>query len=160
MKAKPSLKGEEERIREIEFGILDGPTTDGMIVKYPEEFCATETGKQIPVSTSWRKEPSRCGVASFLGTLIRDYREKSALVVCHSVVVLVFRWLLERWDEEEYMKIDAEDDVLNCNHPSNGRPSHRLQAPAPEARHKLAQRTRREERTRKLGVTVLRRGRV
>jgi hypothetical protein len=46
--------------------------------------------------------------------LTRDYREKSVLVICHSVVVLVFRRLLERWGEKEYMKIDAEDDVLNC----------------------------------------------
>jgi len=48
------------------------------------------------------------------GTLTRDHREKSVLVVCHSVVVLVFRRLLERWGEKEFMKIDAEDDVLNC----------------------------------------------
>lgn len=53
-------------------------------------------------------------VYSFLSTLARDYRERTILVVCHSVVVLVFRRLLERWGEEEYMKIDAEDDVLNC----------------------------------------------
>ena len=115
MKAKPPLKG-EERIREIEFGILDGLTTDGMKAKYPEE-----SARRKREGKYWYRPPggeSRPDVAlrvhSFLGTLTRDYREKSVLVVCHSVVVLVFRRLLERWGEEEYMKIDAEDDVLNC----------------------------------------------
>ena len=116
MKAKPPLKG-EERIREIEFGILDGLTTDGMKAKYPEEFVRRKREGKY-----WYRPPggeSRPDVAlrvhSFLGTLTRDYREKSVLVVCHSVVVLVFRRLLERWGEKEYMKIDSEDDVLNCS---------------------------------------------
>jgi len=47
--------------------------------------------------------------------LTRDYRKKSVLVVCHSVIVLIFRRLLERWNEEEYLKIDREQDVLNCS---------------------------------------------
>jgi hypothetical protein len=34
------------------------------------------------------------------------------LAVCHSVVVLVFRRLLEQWDEAKYIKIDSEGDVL------------------------------------------------
>ena len=115
LKSKPPLKG-EERIREIEFGILDGLTTDGIKAKYPEE-----SARRKREGKYWYRPPggeSRPDVAlrvhSFLGTLTRDYREKSVLVVCHSVVVLVFRRLLERWGEQEYMKIDAEDDVLNC----------------------------------------------
>ncbi len=54
-------------------------------------------------------------VHSFLGTLARDYRAKNVLVVCHSVVVLIFRRLLERWDERQYLEIDKENDVLNCS---------------------------------------------
>ena len=116
MKSKPPIIKGEERIREIEFGILDGLTTDGIKAKYPEESVRRKREGKY-----WYRPPggeSRPDVAlrvhSFLGTLTRDYREKSVLVVCHSVVVLVFRRLLERWGEEEYMKIDAEDDVLNC----------------------------------------------
>lgn len=37
------------------------------------------------------------------------------LVICHSVVVLIFRRLLERWDEGQYLKIDSENDVQNCS---------------------------------------------
>jgi probable phosphoglycerate mutase len=47
--------------------------------------------------------------------LTRDYRKKSVLVVCHSVVVLIFSRLLERWNEDEYLKIGREQDVLNCS---------------------------------------------
>jgi len=47
--------------------------------------------------------------------MTRDYRKMSVLVVCHSVVVLVFRRLLERWTEDEYLKIDRTQDVENCS---------------------------------------------
>ena len=53
-------------------------------------------------------------VHSFLGTITRDYRAKNVLVVSHSVVVLIFRRLLERWDEARYLQIDS-DDVVNCS---------------------------------------------
>jgi len=53
-------------------------------------------------------------VNSFLGALTSDFRQKKVLVVCHSVVVLIFRRLLERWDEAKYLEVDQEDDVLNC----------------------------------------------
>jgi probable phosphoglycerate mutase len=116
MKNNLSIVG-EERIREIEFGILDGRTTAGIKEKYPDEFMRREREGKY-----WYRPPggeNRPDVAlrvhSFLGTLARDYREKNVLVVCHSVVVLVFRRLLERWGEEEYMKIDTEDEVLNCS---------------------------------------------
>jgi len=56
-------------------------------------------------------------VHSFLGTLARDYREQSVLVVCHSVVVLTFRRLLERLTEQSLLAIDRdpEKDVCNCS---------------------------------------------
>ncbi len=107
----------EERIREIEFGILDGLTTAGIKTRYPEEHARREREGKY-----WYRPPggeNRPDVAlrvhSFLGTLTRDYRKKSALLVCHSVVVLIFRRLLERWSEDQYLRVDREDDVLNCS---------------------------------------------
>lgn len=106
----------EERIREIEFGVLDGLTHQGVRERYPEEWARREREGKY-----WYRPPggeSRPDVAlrvhSFLGTLTRDYRQRKVLVVCHSVVVLIFRRLLERWDEAKYMEVDSEDDVLNC----------------------------------------------
>jgi 2,3-bisphosphoglycerate-dependent phosphoglycerate mutase len=107
----------EERIREIEFGVLEGLTSDGMKTKYADEYARREKEGKY-----WYRPPggeSRPDVAlrvqSFLGTLTRDYREKSVLIVCHSVVVLIFRRLLERWREDDYLKVDQEADVLNCS---------------------------------------------
>jgi len=106
----------EERVREIEFGILDGLTHHGVKERYPQEWARREREGKY-----WYRPPggeSRPDVAlrvhSFLGALTRDYRQKKVLVVCHSVVVLIFRRLLERWDEAKYLEVDHEEDVLNC----------------------------------------------
>src|SRR5271169_710131 len=99
----------EERLREIEFGILDGLTWEGVKTRYPDEYARREREGKY-----WYRPPggeSRPDVAlrvhSFLGTLTRDYQGQNVLVVCHSVVVLVFRRLLERWDEAQYLKVDS-----------------------------------------------------
>ncbi|HWT81085.1 MAG TPA: hypothetical protein VN648_20030, partial [Candidatus Methylomirabilis sp.] len=54
---------------------------------------------------------------SFLGTMARDCRQQTVLVVCHSVVVLTFRRLLGRLTEKELLAIDLdpEQDVCNCS---------------------------------------------
>lgn len=116
MNAKVQLV-REERIREIDFGIMDGLTTEGMKARYPEEFARRKReGKYWYRPSGGESRPDVALRAhSFLGALTRDYRAKSVLVVCHSVVVLIFRRLLERWGEAEYMKTDNEEDVMNCS---------------------------------------------
>jgi 2,3-bisphosphoglycerate-dependent phosphoglycerate mutase len=109
----------EERIREKEFGILDGLTTAGIHQKYPEEAKRRQReGKYYyrpPGGESYPDVSLR--LHSFLGTLARDCRKQSVLVVCHSVVVLTFRRLLERLTEKELLTIDRdpEQDVCNCS---------------------------------------------
>jgi broad specificity phosphatase PhoE len=106
----------EERIREIEFGILDGLTREGVLLKYPDEAKRRERdGKYWFRPSGGESRPDvRDRVRLFLDTLNRDYVGTRTLVVCHSVVVLAFRSLLERWGETEYMQVDREDDVKNC----------------------------------------------
>ena len=53
-------------------------------------------------------------VHSFLGTLIREHAGQRVLVVTHSVVVLCFRRLLERLDEQNILTLDKTDDVKNA----------------------------------------------
>ena len=36
------------------------------------------------------------------------------LIVCHQVVVLCFRYILEEMDEAAVLAIDKEGDVVNC----------------------------------------------
>lgn len=109
----------EERLREKEFGILDGLTREGIARRYPEELRRREReGKYYyrpPGGESYPDVALR--VHSFLGTLARDCRKQSVLVVCHSVVVLTFRRLLERLKEKELLAIDRdpEQEVCNCS---------------------------------------------
>jgi broad specificity phosphatase PhoE len=109
----------EERIREKEFGILDGLTKAGIARKYPDEMKRRERdGKYYyrpPEGESYPDVALR--IHSFLGTLARDCRKQSVLVVCHSVVVLTFRRLLERLTDEELLAIDRDpaQEVRNCS---------------------------------------------
>jgi broad specificity phosphatase PhoE len=106
----------EERIREIEFGLMDGLSREGVRLKYPDEAIRRDRdGKYWYRPPGGESRPDvRLRVHSFLDTLNRDYLDTRTLIVCHSVVVLAFRSLLERWDEEQYMKADQEDDCKNC----------------------------------------------
>ncbi|MFB3920532.1 MAG: histidine phosphatase family protein [Terriglobia bacterium] len=109
----------EERIREKEFGILDGLTKKGIHEKYPdEERRRARDGKYYyrpPGGESYPDVALR--VHSFIGTLVRECARQSVLVVCHSVIVLAFRRLLERMTESELLAIDRdpEQDVCNCS---------------------------------------------
>jgi broad specificity phosphatase PhoE len=109
----------EERIREKVFGILDGLTKAGIQHNCPVEFRRREPEEKYyyrpPGGESYPDVALR--THSFLGTLTRDYQRKSVLLVCHSVVVLVFRRLLERLTEMELLAIDRDPDqeVDNCS---------------------------------------------
>jgi 2,3-bisphosphoglycerate-dependent phosphoglycerate mutase len=107
----------EERIREIEFGILDGLSPEGVMVKYPEEVARKKReGKYFYRAPGGENRPDvNLRIHSFLGTLTRSARQKNVLIVCHSVVVMCFRHLLERWGEDDYLQVDKENDVLNAS---------------------------------------------
>ena len=47
--------------------------------------------------------------------LTREHRGEHVLIVGHSVVVLCFRYLLERMTEEQILEIDRTTDVANCS---------------------------------------------
>jgi broad specificity phosphatase PhoE len=106
----------EERIREIEFGIMDGIDRATFRKLFPSEADRRERdGKYYYRPPGGENRPDvRLRVHSVLDTLNRDYVGIKTMIVCHSVVVLAFRSLLERWEETEYLKVDKEDDVLNC----------------------------------------------
>lgn len=107
----------EERIREIEFGILDGLTPEGIRVKYPEEVARrAKEGKYYYRPPGGENRPDvNLRLHSFIDTIVRDYSETVIGIVCHSVVVLCLRHLLERWDEASYLLVDKEEDVKNAS---------------------------------------------
>jgi 2,3-bisphosphoglycerate-dependent phosphoglycerate mutase len=107
----------DERLREKEFGILDRFTRDGIGRHHPEQAeLRLILGKfyhRPPGGESWCDVILR--LRSVIDTLTREYCQERVLIVCHAVVVLCFRYLLERLTEQQILEIDRVDDVANCS---------------------------------------------
>ena len=98
----------DERLREREFGIFDRLTTLGIRERFPEEAAhRRRLGKfyhRPPGGESWADVILR--LRSMLNTINLQYCDKRMLVVCHQVVVLCFRYILEELDEAQILNID------------------------------------------------------
>lgn len=107
----------DERVREKEFGILDGLTTFGIKQRLPEQAEFRRIlGKfyhRPPGGESWCDMILR--LRSAIDTMGLRHAERRVLVVAHQVVVLCFRYLLEDMTEEQILAIDREADVANCS---------------------------------------------
>lgn len=110
---------EDDRLREIDFGVLDGLTKHGIAHFQPEEMKRrARLGKyhhRPPGGESYPDVALR--LHSFLGTLTRETAGESVLVICHSVVVLVFRKLLDRLSEKQVLAIESDktQEIRNCS---------------------------------------------
>jgi len=106
----------DERLREREFGVFDRLTTIGIREKFPEEAeHRRRLGKfyhRPPGGESWADVILR--LRSVMNTINLHYSDRRVLVVCHQVVVLCMRYVLEELDEAQILSIDREADVLNC----------------------------------------------
>jgi broad specificity phosphatase PhoE len=106
----------DERLREREFGIFDRLTGVGIRQKYPEESeHRSRLGKfyhRPPGGESWADVILR--LRSALNTINLHYCNRRVLVVCHQVVVLCMRYILEELDEGQILAIDKQAEVLNC----------------------------------------------
>jgi 2,3-bisphosphoglycerate-dependent phosphoglycerate mutase len=107
----------DERLREREFGIFDRLTSFGIRQRHPELAAARQMmGKfyfRPPGGESWCDVILR--LRSVLHTVSLHYSGKRVLIVSHQVVVLCFRYLIERLDEASILNIDAAGDVANCS---------------------------------------------
>jgi broad specificity phosphatase PhoE len=106
----------DERLREREFGIFDRLTIVGIRERFPEEAAhRRRLGKfyhRPPGGESWADVILR--LRSAMNTINLHHCNKRVLIVCHQVVVLCFRYILEELDEETILKIDKQGEVLNC----------------------------------------------
>ena len=115
---KPGFKGPvvDERLREREFGILDRMTTEGIRALHPDQARHRRLlGKfyhRPPGGESWADVILR--LRSALDTVSLHHADRRVLVVCHQVVVLCFRYILEELDEGKVLAIDKQSAVLNC----------------------------------------------
>lgn len=107
----------DERLREKEFGILDRLTRHGIAGRFPEQAEFRRLlGKfyhRPPGGESWCDVILR--LRSALDTLSLHYSEDRVLIVCHQVVVLCLRYLLECMTEEQILAVDRETEVANCS---------------------------------------------
>ncbi|MFL6857464.1 MAG: histidine phosphatase family protein [Allosphingosinicella sp.] len=106
----------DERLREREFGIFDRLTTQGIREKYPElAEQRTLMGKfyhRPPGGESWADVILRLRGA--LDTISLHHADRRVAIVCHQVVVLCLRYILEEMDEAQILAIDRAGDVVNC----------------------------------------------
>jgi 2,3-bisphosphoglycerate-dependent phosphoglycerate mutase len=106
----------DERLREREFGIFDRLTTLGIRERFPEEAAhRRRLGKfyhRPPGGESWADVVLR--LRSMLNTINLHYCDERVLIVCHQVVVLCFRYILEELDEAAILAIDKQAELLNC----------------------------------------------
>jgi broad specificity phosphatase PhoE len=106
----------DERLREREFGLWDRLTTAGVRDKYPDQAeQRTLLGKfyhRPPGGESWADVILR--LRSALDTVSLHHADRRVLIVCHQVVVLCLRYILEEMDEAQILAIDRDADVVNC----------------------------------------------
>jgi probable phosphoglycerate mutase len=107
----------DERLREREFGVLDGLTRQGITSLYPEE---SERRRRIgkfyhrpPGGESWSDVLLRLRAA--LADLQVQAEGERVLVVAHQVVVLLTRYVLEGMTEQRVLDVDRSTEVLNCS---------------------------------------------
>jgi probable phosphoglycerate mutase len=107
----------DERFREKEFGILDRLTAIGVQDIHPDQAEFRRIlGKfyhRPPGGESWCDVILRLRSATEM--ISREYRGQRILIVCHAVVVLCMRYILEHLTESELLGIDKKAEIANCS---------------------------------------------
>ena len=107
----------DERLREKEFGILDGLTGAGIRALQPEQAEFRRLlGKfyhRPPGGESWCDVIFR--LRSCMDTIALHHGGKRVMIVAHQVVVLCLRYVIEGMSEEEILTVDRAGDVANCS---------------------------------------------
>jgi probable phosphoglycerate mutase len=107
----------DERLREREFGVLDGLTRRGITAQFPEESeRRAAIGKfyhRPPGGESWTDVLQR--LRAVLDEIRIDAQGERVLVMAHQVVVLLTRYVLEGMDEQQVLALDREAEVINCS---------------------------------------------
>ncbi|MDB5661711.1 MAG: histidine phosphatase family protein [Sphingomonas bacterium] len=107
----------DERLREKEFGILDGLTAPGIAAVLPDQAEFRRLlGKfyhRPPGGESWCDVILR--LRSVMDTVSLHHGGQRVMIVAHQVVVLCLRYIIEGLNEADILAIDREADVANCS---------------------------------------------
>ncbi|HEX8555951.1 MAG TPA: histidine phosphatase family protein [Sphingomonas sp.] len=106
----------DERLREKEFGILDGLTVAGIVATQAQQAEFRRLlGKfyhRPPGGESWCDVIFR--LRSVMDTVSLHHAGGRVMIVAHQVVVLCLRYIIEGLDEAQILAIDRAGDVANC----------------------------------------------
>lgn len=106
----------DERLREKEFGILDGLTTSGIRNLVPDQAEFRRLlGKfyhRPPGGESWCDVILR--LRSVMDTIALHHAGRRVIIFTHQVVVLCLRYIIEGMTEKDILAIDRAGDVANC----------------------------------------------
>jgi broad specificity phosphatase PhoE len=107
----------DERWREKELGLFYTLTRHGVEQRFPEQW---ELRQRLgyfyyrpPNGESGADVAFR--VRAALDAVIRDYPGERVLVVCHQIVILCARYVLDRLDEEGLAQLWRQFDLANCS---------------------------------------------
>ncbi|HMG00299.1 MAG TPA: histidine phosphatase family protein [Gemmatimonadaceae bacterium] len=107
----------DERFREKEFGILDRLTAVGIKQQFPDQAEFRRIlGKfyhRPPGGESWCDVILRLRSAAEM--ISREYCGERVLIICHAVVVLCMRYIIEHLTETELLAIDKREEIANCS---------------------------------------------
>lgn len=107
----------DERLREKEFGILDGLTVHGIHKIFPDQAEFRRVlGKfyhRPPGGESWCDVIFR--LRALMDTVSLHHAGARVMIVAHQVVVLCLRYVIENLSEAEILAIDKQADVANCS---------------------------------------------
>jgi broad specificity phosphatase PhoE len=107
----------DERLREKEFGIIDGLTTSGIHALHPEQAALRAAlGKfyhRPPGGESWCDVIFR--LRGLLDRIALHHRGRRVMIVAHQVVVLCLRYIIEEMTEDDILAIDRAGNVANCS---------------------------------------------
>lgn len=104
------------RLKEKHHGSIAFHSKEQVRKKYPEEWRRRQVEGKFDYrplgGESWDDVALRIHV--FLGTVFRDRPDQKVLVVSHSVVIHLFRFLLSRLSQEEIVRIADTENLSNC----------------------------------------------
>lgn len=109
----------DDRVRELEKGMIEGLSDPEFERRYPEEFKRSRhEGEFYYRPPGGESYPDvRLRVHSFLTSMRTHFPGKSVLVVTHGITIWAFRTLLERLGESELLDLKAtpKHRIRNCS---------------------------------------------
>lgn len=97
-------------LREREWGDLDSKTRDEFKTQYPDSWINKKRNPLYwaPPGGESIAEVAENRVRNVLDTLHREHAFETVIIVCHGETIRAWQLALERWSDEDFLKIDGD----------------------------------------------------